>query len=109
LRVGGTDCRAHIFSWMIFHRRPFPEGMFGCHSCDNPRCVNPEHIWPGTQSDNMRDAQIKGRRPQPTHCPHGHEYTPENTCISQRRGWRTCRECNRQRRRKQRARERASA
>lgn len=67
-------------SWEIANGAPFPEGKFACHSCDNPPCVNPAHIWPGTNSENLRDAVEKGLYAPPkwTHCKRGHELTEEN-------------------------------
>lgn len=42
-------------------RGPIPDNMFLCHVCDNPPCVNPDHLFLGTQQDNIRDRDSKGR------------------------------------------------
>lgn len=97
----GTPKQSHRIAFEIANgREPYP---FGLHSCDNPICCNPAHIWEGDHADNMRDKAKKGRwanqycpdgaATPKTHCIHGHEFTPENTCHSV--GKRYCLECGR--------------
>jgi len=52
--------KAHRIAWEIFFG-PIPEGMKVLHTCDNPPCVNPFHLFLGTQKDNTQDAIRKGR------------------------------------------------
>ncbi len=51
---------AHRASWKMFNGC-IPDGMYVCHTCDERRCVNPEHLWIGTAKMNMQDASNKGR------------------------------------------------
>lgn len=61
--VSGVMRLAHRVAYVVY-KGAFPEYFCVCHSCDNPRCCNPAHLWLGTQSQNHRDMCSKKREPR---------------------------------------------
>jgi len=55
-----NQVKAHRWIW-VYYNGDIPDGMFICHRCDNPRCVNPDHLFMGTVQDNRIDCVEKGR------------------------------------------------
>lgn len=88
----------HRVAWVLANDQDIPKEGRICHTCDNPPCVAPAHLFLGTALDNVRDAMAKGRRPAASGlrrnghavrwisaenaargaCGRGHPWTPEN-------------------------------
>lgn len=59
LSINNRDKRAHRVAWELTYG-PIPQGLLVCHHCDNPSCINPNHLFIGTHQDNINDAIKKG-------------------------------------------------
>ena len=91
---GKRIVRAHRFSFELFNGK-IKKNKIIMHSCDNPKCVNPDHLIEGTQGENLNDMSAKGRKLKNVKiCPSGHDVSRDaSVYINKKRGTRSCLIC----------------
>jgi len=92
----GKFWRAHRFSFWATHGHLDSKSLI-CHTCDNPTCINPNHLYEGDSTTNNRDTVKRGRFNSPlkrrTHCLKGHAFDGENLYHDGKK--RVCKICSR--------------
>lgn len=81
-KIGNIKYMAHRIAYQIEYGE-FDESMDICHTCDNPPCMNPAHLFAGTRQDNMEDAMVKGRLPKGDN--HYNSTISDNDCEQMKR------------------------
>ncbi len=93
VKINNKMYRSHRVAYEIFNGC-ITNNLLVCHTCDNPSCVNPAHLFLGNNSQNMQDCVNKNRHAnnKKTHCPSGHKYESTNMYLDPK-GYRRCRIC----------------
>ena len=108
LKLGGRHVGAHRVMWLLVHGEELESDQYVCHTCDNPPCCNPAHLFLGDALINVQDMMAKGRgTPRQETCLHGHASTEENSIYGGKSGGRACRACRNRHIRECRARKKA--
>lgn len=107
--MGAARKAARVLMYFYLGKQ-IPDGKFVCHSCDNPECMNPAHLFIGSPADNLQDSITKGRFKASEYgkrnkgkryakaCRHGHEYLPGS--YKEINGFRSCNMCRKAKQRK---------
>lgn len=99
IRVAGVRHRAHRLSYRLV-AGPIPKGLVLDHLCRVRHCVNPAHLEPVTDRENiLRGVSVSAQNARATHCIDGHEFTAANTQVVRSTGERRCLKCSRRRQR----------
>lgn len=88
MRVNGKRKSAHRLSYGL-NKGDIPSGKLVCHTCDNPKCVNPNHLWLGTDAENSADRKAKGRGHIPSGVTNGNAKLTVDEVVAIRKDKRT--------------------